>query len=500
MRNEDSGCTYILELDGVTKRYPGVLAIDNVSLKVKRGTVHALLGENGAGKSTLIKVIAGAIQPDSGAVKFEGNTFSRIEPKAAMDIGISVIYQELNLIPSLTVANNIFLGNEPVRGGWINERACEERTRELLSDLDISVDPKSQVRMLSVGYQQLIEIAKAVSKNVKLLIMDEPTASLSEKEVGKLFKLVRQLRSNGITIIYISHRLDELFEIADEVTVLRDGLYIDTLKIGECDRSQLISLMVGRGLAENYPKSNSATDEVVLKVEGLCTGKIRDVNFELHRSEVLGFGGLVGSGRTEVARALFGADRLDAGRIFVNGKPVTIRSPQDAVKLGLAFLTEDRKQQGLLMKLSVRENITITYLDKLIRRWPSISKKLDNAVSRKSCEQLGVKTPSIEQIIKNLSGGNQQKVVLAKWLLTNSNIIIFDEPTRGIDVGTKFEIYELIRDMAREGKSIIIISSEMPELLGISDRILVMNRGRLAGELKRGEATQQAIMSMATLS
>lgn len=488
----------ILELKNITKRYPGVVALDNIQLEVKKGTVHALLGENGAGKSTLIKTIAGAIEPNEGTIIFEGKKYSRLTPRGAMDLGIGVIYQEFNLIPYLTVADNIFLGNEETKLGKLNDKKATIHAKKLLDDLDIHVDPRQQVKTLSVGYQQLVEIVKAVSKKTKLLIMDEPTAALSEKEVEKLLALVKRLRDSGMAIVYISHRIEELFEIADEITVMRDGRYIDTLSIAECERCKLISMMVGREMGENYPQGCYATDEVVLKAENLTNEKIDGVSFELYKGEILGFGGLVGAGRTEVARAIFGADKLMDGKITLFGKEIKINTPKDAVENGMAFITEDRKQQGLLMKLNIRENISVASLKKLIKRWPSIDKKTEKKIGDKYCAQLAIKTPSPEQLVKNLSGGNQQKVVLAKWLLTDSKIIIFDEPTRGIDVGVKFEFYQIMKDLAKQGISIIMISSEMPELIGMSDRVLVMNAGHLAGELSRKDASQQAILDMAT--
>lgn len=490
----------LLELKNITKRYPGVLALDNIQLKVKKGTVHALLGENGAGKSTLIKVISGAIAPNDGTIIFDGKEYSRMTPRSAMDLGIGVIYQEFNLIPYLTVANNIFLGNEPMKMGRIDEKECERRAKELMDSLDINIDPKRQVKTISVGYQQMIEIVKAVSKDTKLLIMDEPTAALSEKEVEKLLDLVRKLREQGMTIIYISHRIEELFEIADDVTVLRDGQYIETLDIANCERKKLISLMVGREMGEKYPGGAGATDEVVLKVDHLSNDNVDDISFELHKGEILGFGGLVGAGRTETARAIFGADKISDGKITLNGKETVIASPRDAVEKGIAFITEDRKQQGLLMQLSIRENVSIASLNSFMKHWPQIDKKAEREKVDEYSNSLDIKTPSLDQLVKNLSGGNQQKVVLAKWLLTDSKIIIFDEPTRGIDVGVKFEFYDIMHNLTEQGISIIMISSEMPELIGMSDRIIVMSEGRITGELSKEEASQQAILDMATIS
>ena len=491
MQNDD-----VIEMKNITKRYPGVVALDNIQLQVKRGEVHALLGENGAGKSTLIKILAGAIHPDEGEIWIEGKAYSHLEPRLAMELGIGVIYQEFNLISYLTVANNIFLGNEPVKRGTIDEKTCYEECLKVFERLGLKLDPKAQVKTLSVAYQQLVEIAKAVSKNAKVLIMDEPTAALSGKEVDMLLDLVRKLREEGISIIYISHRLEELFEVADRVTVMRDGQYIETLDIEDCTRQKLISRMVGRKMGENYPQGKYGTEEVVLEARHLTNEKIQDISFQLHRGEILGLGGLVGAGRTETARAIFGADKA-LGEIYLEGKQVSIQRPGDAVKNGIAFITEDRKQQGLLMKLSIRENISISFLSRLRKGGVSLDLKRERELAEEYRSQLNIKTPSIEQLVSNLSGGNQQKVVLAKWLLTNSKVIIFDEPTRGIDVGVKFEIYQIMRDLAKQGISIIMISSDMPELLGVSDRILVMKEGKIVGELTGDEIRQENVMQYA---
>ncbi len=487
---------YIIEMKHITKRYPGVVALNDIRLQVKKGEVHALLGENGAGKSTLIKTLAGAIHPDEGEIIVEGKSYAHLEPRLAMELGIGVIYQEFNLISYLSVANNIFLGNEPEKGVAIDEKKCNEECQKVFERLGIDLDPKAQVKTLSTAYQQLVEIAKAVSKNAKVLIMDEPTSSLSGKEVDMLLDLVRKLRDEGISIIYISHRLEELFEVADRVTIMRDGQYIETLNIADCTRPKLISLMVGREMGENYPQGRYGTDEVVLEAKNLVNDKLCDVSFKLHKGEILGFGGLVGAGRTEVARAIFGADKC-TGEIYLDGEKVYIRRPGDAVKNGIAFITEDRKHQGLLMKLSIRENVSVSHLGKLLKHGFSLDLKKEKEVVEDYRKQLEIKTPSIEQVVSNLSGGNQQKVVLAKWLLTNSKIIIFDEPTRGIDVGVKFEIYQIMRDLAKQGISIIMISSDMPELIGVSDRILVMREGQIVGELQGDEIHQENVLQYA---
>lgn len=486
----------IIEMKNVTKMFPGVIALNKIKLAVKSGQVHALLGENGAGKSTLIKILSGAIQADEGEIIYMGKSYPHLDPRLAISLGIGVIYQEFNLIPYLSVANNIFLGNEPKKNGYIDEKKCNVECKKLLDSLEIEISPRAQVKTLSVAYQQMVEIVKAVSKDVKLLIMDEPTAALSGKEVDVLLNLVKKLKSKGISVIYISHRLDELFEIADEITILRDGTYIKTVDINECTRPELISLMVGRDLCENYPKGCYGTDKVVLEAKNIRNNKLNNVSFTLHEGEVLGFGGLVGAGRTELARAIFGADK-SSGEIYVNGKLVQIKSPRDAVKNGIAFITEDRKAQGLLMKLGVRENSTVVYLKKLVNALNVIDDKKEKEIAKKYISQLSIKTPDMEQIVSSLSGGNQQKVVLAKWLMTNAKIIIFDEPTRGIDVGVKFELYKIIKDLAKKGVSVIMISSDMEELLGVSDRIIVMKDGSINGVLSQEEICQENIMRCA---
>lgn len=415
-----------------------------------------------------------------------------------MELGIGVVYQEFNLVSYLSVADNVFLGNEPVKGICLDKKKYYEETRKVFEKLGIEINPGEQVGALSVAYQQLVEIAKTVSKNTELLILDEPTAALSESEVVTLLELVKKLKKQGITIIYISHRMEEIFEIADKVTVLRDGQYIDTVTVGEYTREELIAKMVGREISEHYPQGHYGTEKVVLKVRNLKNDFLKGINFELHEGEILGFGGLVGAGRTEVARAIFGADYA-TGEIEVYGKTCKINSPVDAINAGISFITENRKTQGLNMKQSIKENISITWLGHLLKFWPLIDgKKEDNAIQEYK-EKLKIKTPDVNLLVSSLSGGNQQKVVLAKWLLTNSKIIIFDEPTRGIDVGVKHEIYLLMKELARQGVAIIMISSELPELIGVSDRIIVMNDGKITGELDAEGCTQQQLLTMATL-
>jgi len=486
----------VLVIKDIVKTYGGTTALKNVQLTVKRGTVHALLGENGAGKSTLIKTLAGAIQPDSGTIEYDGKVYNGLDPKQALELGIGVVYQEFSLIPYLTVADNVFLGNEPVKGITLNSKEYYAKTKEVFNMLGIYIDPKAQVKDLSVAYQQMVEIAKTVSKKVKLLILDEPTAALSDSEVAALFGLIRRLKSQGVSIIYISHRMEELDEIADEVTILRDGEYVDTLQVASCTKEMLITKMVGRELGKHFPSGHFRTDKVVLRVKDLKNKYIKNVSFELHEGEILGFGGLVGAGRTEVARAIFGAD-YSTGEIEIMGRPVQINCPRDAIRSGIAFITENRKTEGLIMTQNIRENITISSLKKMVLGRLGINRKYEVKVAQEYADKLKTKCAGIEYLVSSLSGGNQQKVVLAKWLLTESKIIIFDEPTRGIDIGVKQEIYQIIKNLAKEGIAIIMISSEMPELIGISDRILVMNSGKIAGEFNAECCSQQQILEIA---
>lgn len=486
----------LLVMKNIVKTYSGTVALNQMQLTVRRGKVHALLGENGAGKSTLIKMLAGAIRPDSGTIEYEGKVYKGFEPKQAIELGIGVVYQEFNLIPYLTVADNIFLGNEPSKGIHLDKKQYYKKAKEIFEMLGVEIDVKAQVKSLPVAYQQMTEIAKTSSKQVKLLILDEPTAALSDSEVKALFLLIRKLKAKGVAIIYISHRMEELDKIADDVTILRDGEYVDTLPIGSCTREKLIAKMVGRELGKQFPQGHYGTDKVVLKVEHLENFYVHDVSFELHEGEILGFGGLVGAGRTEVARAVFGADYA-TGQIEVMGKRVTIRSPREAIQNGIAFITENRKTEGLILKRSIRENITISSLNKVIKHKPTINSKEEKTIAHEYAEKLKTKYAGLEYLVSSLSGGNQQKVVLAKWLLTNSKIIIFDEPTRGIDIGVKQEIYQIMKDLARQGIGIIMISSEMPELIGVSDRIIIMRHGKIAGEVSSIDCTQEQILDIA---
>ncbi|MBU5442854.1 sugar ABC transporter ATP-binding protein [Paenibacillus sp. MSJ-34] len=487
----------ILSLDQIRKVYPGVVALDQLSIEFKEGEVHSIVGENGAGKSTLIKTITGAIQPTSGLITYKGVEMPFMDPIYALREGIGAIYQEFNLIPSLTVAENIFYGREMTGKYFLNKREMNRKSEQILSELDIPISPKTLAKDLSVGYQQIVEIAKSVSRDVKVLIMDEPTAPLTDKEVEKLYEIVWKLKRKGVTIIYISHKLEEVFHLSDRITVMRDGKYIKTLACGETNSQELIGLMVGRELGQNYPPKTGSEGELILEVKGVSTNKIRDVSFHLKQGEILGIAGLVGAGRTELARAIFGADPILKGEIVVRGQKVNIRHPLDGIKHKLGLIPEDRKQHGALLQMDIKFNISFASLPKL-SKYGFIRKKKEKEMANRFIGALAVKTPSEHQYVKNLSGGNQQKVVLAKWLAMQCDILIFDEPTRGIDIGAKQEIYQLMRELVLEGRSIIMISSEMPELIGMSDRILVMKDGRIKGEVRGAEISQERILTLAT--
>ena len=485
----------VLSLKHITKRYPGVTALCDVSLDFKRGEVHALLGENGAGKSTLIKAIAGAVIPDEGEIIIDGKSFSKLDPLTAKNQGVEVIYQEFNLMGSLSVAENIGLGNQ--KGALVNRKQMRADAQAVFQRMGVAVDPDAIVEKLPTAQQQLVEIAKAISTNAKILIMDEPSAPLSVAEVEKMFNIVRALRESGVTIIYISHRLDELFEISDRVSVMRDGKYIDTLETARTNRQELINLMVGRELSETYPVKDVQPGEVLLSVEKLCGNGDKEVSFELRAGEILGIAGLVGAGRTELARLLVGADPMDSGAVYVKGNRVKIKSPSDAIACGIGLIPEDRKQQGVFLEKPVSWNVSIANLRNLLKGIV-VDKVREKTQTEEFIGTFNIKTPSLDQMVKNLSGGNQQKVALAKTLATQSDILIFDEPTRGIDVGAKHEIYQLMCQLAREGKAIIMITSDMPELLGMSDRILVMTDGRIAGELQKEEFSQVRVLQLAS--
>ena len=493
---------FLLEMNGIDKRFLGVHALKGVNLNLKRGEVLALVGENGAGKSTLMKVLTGIHQPDGGSMTFEGKPYSVRNIRESLELGIGMIHQELNMMNHLTVAQNIFIGRESmVADFWINDGAMIKKARELFDYIGINIDPTVKLGSLTVGKQQMVEIAKAVSHNTKLLILDEPTAALTQSEIEELFKIMGDLKAKGIGMIYISHRMDEIKRISDRVTVMRDGEYVGTEDTDKLTKDQIIQMMIGRVVYEDpKQKSNVADDaEVVLEVKNLCSGNtIKNVSFKLRKGEILGFSGLMGAGRTEVARAVFGADPFDAGEIFIKGQRVHIKTPADAVRHGIGYLSEDRKRYGLMLIKSAAENTALASLDRYIKYGFISDRKMKNE-ARDMNAKLRTKTPSMDQLLKNLSGGNQQKVIIARWLIKNSDILIFDEPTRGIDVGAKSEIYALMSELAAQGKSIIMISSELVEILRMSDRVLVMCEGRKTGELDISEANQENIMQLSTM-
>lgn len=490
----------ILTMKGIDKSFPGVHALDHVDLEVRKGEVHALMGENGAGKSTLMKVLTGIYTKDEGTITYEGKEVEFSNPREAQDAGIVIVHQELNMMGHLTVAQNIFIGREIMNGKLIDDRKMNEEAKKLFDQLGIDIDPKETMSRLTVGKQQMCEIAKAISHEARVIIFDEPSAALTEAEIEELFKIIRDLREKQMGIVYISHRMDEIKVITDRVTVMRDGGYVGTLITKDSTKDDIINMMVGRVIYED-PKTESAVPKdapVVLKVEHLNAGRmVRDVSFELRKGEILGFSGLMGAGRTETARALFGADPKESGDVYVNGQKVEIKTPQDAVKCGIGYLSEDRKRYGIVVAKTIAENSTMASLENFMKG-AFIDKKKENQVAQQYVETLKTKTPGVEQLVVNLSGGNQQKVVIAKWLHRDCDVLIFDEPTKGIDVGAKSEIYKLMNQLAAEGKSIIMISSELPELLRMSDRVVVMCEGRVTGELDISEATQERIMTFAT--
>jgi ribose transport system ATP-binding protein len=490
----------LVEMTGISKSFPGVRALEEARFELLPGEVHALVGENGAGKSTLMKILAGIYRRDAGTIKVKGAEVEILSPRAAQNLGISIIHQELNLMGHLTVAQNIFIGREPHRGPFLDERALNRKARELFEELHIRLDPAVRVSRLAVAQQQMVEIAKALSFNADVLVMDEPTAALTDTEIDELFRITRLLRERGHGIVHISHRLEELKQISDRVTVMRDGRYINTVVTAETNIQQIISMMVGRTIFEAAPElPENPSQEVVLEVRNLNRGRqVRDVSFQLHRGEILGIAGLVGAGRTEVMRAIFAADAPESGEILVHGRHVAIRTPSDAVGHGIAYLSEDRKRYGLALGMDVEVNTALASFRRFANRFGWVKTRATREQALKLVQALSIKTPGIAQRVKNLSGGNQQKVVIAKWLTADTEILIFDEPTRGIDVGAKSEIYKLLNDLAREGKAIIMISSELPEILRMSHRILVMCEGRIAGDLVAGAATQEGIMTLAT--
>jgi ribose transport system ATP-binding protein len=484
----------------IEKRFPGVHALRSVRFDLRAGEVHALMGENGAGKSTLMKILTGVYQPDGGEVVVDGKAVTVPGPKAAQDLGISIIHQELFLMNHLTAAQNIFIGREPRRGFgmFVDEATMNRNAAALFQRMKIKIDPREEVGHMTVARQQLVEIAKALSFNSRVLVMDEPTSALNETEVEHLFAIIQDLKAQGVGVVYITHKMDEVKRIADRITVMRDGQTIDTLPAKGTTMAQIISLMVGRELADASRAEGESTDTEVLRVSGLNRGKaVKDVSFSLHKGEILGFAGLMGAGRTEVARAIFGADAIDSGEIFVHGKRAVIKSPTDAVKLGLAYLSEDRKHFGLVTPMSVRDNVTMASWQRFTKARMWMKDNSLRSTAKEFVDLLKVKTPSVDQETRLLSGGNQQKVVIAKWLLRDCDILFFDEPTRGIDVGAKAEIYKLLQKLASQGKAIVVISSEMPEILRLSHRVIVMCEGRITGEIDGKTATQESIMTLA---
>jgi len=489
-----------LQMKNITKRFPGVVALDNVNLSVEKGEVHSLCGENGAGKSTLMKVLNGVYKADEGEIFFNEKKVDVRSPHKAQELGLSIIFQELNLVNSLSIAENIFLGRlKKNKFGKILWNEIYHDAAELLGHIGCKSDPKIEVGGLSVSQKQMVEIAKALSFDSKIIIMDEPSATLTEKEVKNLYSIIRELKSKNITVIYISHKMDEIFDLSDKVTVLRDGKAIDTMKISETSREDIINKMVGRDMDHAFPHRAPEDGAPVLKIENLSIeGKLDNINFELKKGEVLSVAGLVGAGRTELLRAIFGADKINSGKFFINGKEIKINSPIDAIGNGIALLNEDRKEEGLVLCFSVAENISAAKLDS-ITKFGFLQKSTEKNIAKKYVDDLSIKTPDINQKCINLSGGNQQKVALAKWLYSDAEILMLDEPTRGIDVGAKQEIYLIINELVKQGKSIIFVSSEMPEVLALSDRIIVMHQGKIKGEFdnRNKQVTSEEILHCA---
>lgn len=488
----------LLEMRNIVKEFPGVRALDGVDLNLYEGRVMALLGENGAGKSTLMKILSGVYFKNEGKIYYKGKEVEFKGPKDSQNFGIAIIHQELNLIPQLSIGENIFLGREPAnRIGGIDWNKLYSDSKMYLDQLDMDIDPREKLSKLSIGQQQMVEIAKALSLDAKIIIMDEPTDALTDKETRSLFKVINKLKSEGKAIAYISHRLSEIFEICDYVTVLRDGKFIGQDQVSNIDEDKLISMMVGRSLEEQFPKVDHKSGEVLLSVKNLNNRYIKNVSFELKKGEILGVSGLMGAGRTELCKSIYGAYRLDSGQIRIDGQAVQINSPKDAIEKGIAYVCEDRKAEGLILGLSVKENMTISSLNRFKGGFLSINRKKEEEMVNDYIKKISVKTPSIAQKIKNLSGGNQQKVSIAKALMTNPKVLILDEPTRGVDVGAKKEIYDLINGFKKEGMGIIMVSSEMPEILGMSDRILVMHEGEITGEFENKDVSQEEIMKSA---
>ncbi len=490
---------FLLQVHDLSKAFPGVQALDRVRLDIEPGKVHAVIGENGAGKSTLMNVLIGLHQPDDGELRFKGRTITIQNPHEALKLGISMIHQELMPLQDMTVAENIFLGREPASRwmGWLDRTTMNRDAGELLRKLDVPLSPQRRMRGLSLAEMQTVEIAKALAYQADLIIMDEPTSAISDREVERLFSAIRDLKKQGVAVVYISHKLDEIFEICDTVTVLRDGQYIGTYDIGELNIDRMISLMVGRELEEIFPTGDSRRDDVVLSVSGLTRiGKFKDVSFEARRGEILGIAGLMGAGRTEVLSAIYGLEPFDSGEISVQGNPVRINHPSEAIRNGLAMVTEDRKEYGLVLNMAVKHNVTLTILRKICRGG-FIDRAEEDRTADRSIRDLSIKISNRNQTAASLSGGNQQKIVLAKALLTEPEILLLDEPTRGIDINAKAEVYKLIAQLAEAGKAVVLVSSELQELLSLSDRILVMREGEITAEFEGRKATQEEIMKVA---
>lgn len=486
----------ILKLNHVTKLYPGVVALDDMNMDFREGEVHAIVGENGAGKSTMIKTISGAIEPTQGTIEISGEVFHKLTPKLSREKGVAVIYQEFTLVPVLSAADNIFMGEYMMNGMVLDRKGMEAKARELFERLHVNIDPRAKVADLTTGFQQIVEIAKAVSKDAKILIMDEPSAPLTISEVEAMYEIVDRLKSEGVTILYISHRMEEIFRLSDRVSIIRDGKYITTVNTADTNKQELIKLMVGRELNESYPERQKEAKETILKLDKVSGNGVKDISLELKKGEILGLGGLVGAGRTELAQLIFGSEKITSGEIIYKGRPLKIKNCQQAIEAGIAMIPEDRKQHGVVLDMSIIENTTMPCL-KRISKYSVINPKKEEDVTESYKKSLLIKTPTIRQLVKNLSGGNQQKVVLAKWLAMNPEVIIFDEPTRGIDVGAKQEIYDIMNQLADEGKAIIMISSDMEELIGMSDRVVVLCKGRLAGSLSKEEISQESILMKA---
>ncbi len=489
----------IVSMEGICKSFPGVKALDHVNFELRSGEVMALLGENGAGKSTLMKVLSGVYTRDEGRLEIFGKEYGDLTPKTAQEVGVAIIHQELNMCRHLSVAENIFLGREKRKGIMLSNREMEAETQRILDELKIELDPKQVVGELPVSKQQMVEIAKALSTNAKVLIMDEPTSALTAREIEDLFRIIAELKEKGCGIVYISHRLEELQHIVDRVTIMRDGQYITSMDFKDVALDEIISHMVGREIKEKFPRVSCEKGKKIFEVKNLNAGRmVRDVNFSVYEGEIVGFAGLMGAGRTETTRAIFGVDPKESGEILLDGKAIQIHNPKDAIQAGIVLAPEDRKKDGLCTKLSIRHNIALPNLDLLCNKLGVVNSHKEDEMCNKTVENLKIKTPGVEINAANLSGGNQQKVVVGKWLARNSRVVIFDEPTRGIDVAAKVEIYNLMNELKKQGIAVVFVSSEMPEVMGIADRIIVMCDGRITGELMAGEATQNEILSLAT--